>query len=86
MSLRIIDLAHNDFEGDFLEMFFRSLKAIMNIEEGNMTRKYIGEDYYYCQDSMMMAIKGLEIEFVEIWNIFTTIDLSCNKFQGEVPK
>ena len=42
MSLRIIDLAHNDFEGDLPEMYLRSLKAIMNIDEGNVTRRYMG--------------------------------------------
>ncbi|KAL6315378.1 hypothetical protein AAG906_000488 [Vitis piasezkii] len=84
MSLRIIDLAHNDFEGDLPEMYLRSLKATMNVDEGNMTRKYMGEDNY--QDSVIVTIKGLEIEFVKILNTFTTIDLSSNKFQGEIPK
>ena len=84
MSLRIIDLAHNDFEGDLPEMYFKSLKAIMNIDEGNTTREYIGE--YYYQDSMMVTIKGLDLEFVKILNTFTTIDLSSNKFQGEIPE
>ncbi|XP_034674597.1 receptor-like protein 9DC3 [Vitis riparia] len=84
MSLRIIDLAYNDFEGDLPEMYLRSLKATMNVDEGNVTRKYMGDSYY--QDSVMVTIKGLEIEFVKILNTFTTIDLSSNKFQGEIPK
>ena len=84
MSLRIIDLAHNDFEGDLPELYLRSLKVIMNVDEGNMTRKYMRGNYY--QDFVMMAIKGLKIEFVKILNTFTTIDLSSNKFQGEIPK
>ena len=84
MSLRIIDLAHNDLKGDLPEMYLRSLKAIMNIDEGNMTREYIGDVYY--QDSMMVTIKGSEIEFVKILNTFTTIDFSSNKFQGVIPE
>ncbi|RVW74963.1 Receptor-like protein 12 [Vitis vinifera] len=84
MSLRIIDLAHNDFEGDLPEMYLRSLKATMNVDECNMTRKYMGDSYY--QDSVMVTIKGLEIEFVKILDTFTTIDLSSNTFQGEIPK
>ncbi|KAL6315417.1 hypothetical protein AAG906_000530 [Vitis piasezkii] len=84
MSLRIIDLAHNDFEGDLPEMYLRSLKATMNVDEGNMTRKYMGNNYY--QDSIMVTIKVLEIEFVKMLNTFTTIDLSSNKFQGKIPK
>ena len=84
MSLRIIHLAHNEFEGDVPEMFLRSLKAIMNIDEGNVTRRYMGDNYY--EDSTVMTIKGLEMEFVKILNTFTTIDLSNNKFQGEIPE
>ena len=84
MSLRIIDLAHNDFEGDLPEIYLRSLKATMNIDEGNMTREYMGDDNY--QDSIMVTIKGSEIEFVKILNTFTTIDFSCNKFQGVIPE
>ena len=84
ISLRIIDLAHNDFEGDLPEIYLRSLKATMNIDEGNMTRKYMGDDIY--QDSMMVTIKGSEIEFVKILNTFTTIDFSSNKFQGVIPE
>ena len=84
MSLRIIDLAYNDFEGDLPEIYLRSLKATMNIDEGNMTRKYMGDDNY--QDSMMVTIKWLEIEFVKILNTFTTIDFSSNKFQGVIPE
>uniref|UniRef100_F6HRA3 Leucine-rich repeat-containing N-terminal plant-type domain-containing protein n=1 Tax=Vitis vinifera TaxID=29760 RepID=F6HRA3_VITVI len=84
MSLRIIDLAHNDFEGDLPEMYLRSLKVTMNVDEDNMTRKYMGGNYY--EDSVMVTIKGLEIEFVKILNAFATIDLSSNKFQGEIPQ
>ena len=84
MSLTIIDLAHNDFEGEFLEMYLKILKATMNIDEGNMTRKYMGG--YYYQDSIMVTIKGVEIEFLKILNTSTTIDLSSNKFQGEIPE
>ena len=46
MNLRIIDLADNDFEGDLLEMYLKSLKARMNVDDGNMTREYVGEYYY----------------------------------------
>ena len=76
VNLRIIDLTHNDFEGDLPEMYLRNLKATINIDESNMTRKYMGE--YYYQDSITVTTKGLEIELVKILNTFTTIDLSSN--------
>ena len=43
----------------------------------------MGESYY--DDSVTIMIKGLEIELPRILTIFTTIDLSHNKFSGEIP-
>ncbi|XP_057484938.1 receptor-like protein 18 [Actinidia eriantha] len=45
--------------------------------------KYMGTEYY--QDSVAVAMKGIEIEMMSILTIFTTIDLSSNKFSGEIP-
>lgn len=42
------------------------------------------EDYY--QDSVMVILKGFEIELVKIIIFFTTIDFSNNSFYGEFPK
>jgi Leucine-rich repeat (LRR) protein len=47
--------------------------------------QYLGESAYY-QDSVVVTIKGKKIELERILTIFTTIDLSCNKFEGEIPK
>ncbi|XP_015888415.2 receptor-like protein 33 [Ziziphus jujuba] len=46
--------------------------------------EYIGE--YYYQDSVILVVKGFFTEFVKIQTIFTTIDFSKNKFQGEIPR
>ena len=56
----------------------------MNTDEGNVTRKYMRE--YYYQDSITLTTKGLEVELKKILNTFTTVDLSSNKFQGEIPE
>ncbi|XWS10548.1 hypothetical protein CRYUN_Cryun38cG0005200 [Craigia yunnanensis] len=36
--------------------------------------------------SLQIAIKGVEIELVKVSTMLTSIDLSNNKFQGEIPK
>ncbi|KAJ9160230.1 hypothetical protein P3X46_025651 [Hevea brasiliensis] len=36
--------------------------------------------------SVSLTLKGLEIEFVKIQRLFTTINLSCNKFTGKIPR
>ncbi|KAK3423792.1 hypothetical protein EUGRSUZ_H00987 [Eucalyptus grandis] len=38
------------------------------------------------ENTMTVMIKGKETKLVKILTIFTTIDLSCNSFQGDIPK
>jgi hypothetical protein len=40
-------------------------------------------DYYY-QDTITVTSKGLKVELVKILTIFTTIDFSCNGFDGPI--
>jgi len=35
---------------------------------------------------MTMTNKGVEMEYKKILEILTAIDLSCNKFEGEIPE
>ncbi|WRX28932.1 hypothetical protein QQP08_021419 [Theobroma cacao] len=83
-SLRIINLSQNEFNGPLPTTFFRNLKAKKNIHEEPTGPNYIGEFYYY--DSMILTIKGLEINFEKILDIFTTIDFSGNQLEGPVPE
>ncbi|KAG8504248.1 hypothetical protein CXB51_002560 [Gossypium anomalum] len=38
------------------------------------------------QDAITVTIKGLEWELVKILTVFTTIDISCNNFEGPIPE
>ncbi|XVF78240.1 hypothetical protein PTKIN_Ptkin14bG0114600 [Pterospermum kingtungense] len=53
-----------------------------NIRRVSTGPQYIGEVYYH--DSIILTIKGSEIEFERILEIFTTIDFSNNQFEGQV--
>ncbi|OWM67591.1 putative receptor like protein 25 [Punica granatum] len=44
-----------------------------------------GGSYYY-QDSIVIVMKGLEIELAKILTVFTAIDFSRNFFEGEIPE
>ncbi|KAL7219665.1 hypothetical protein ACSBR2_012682 [Camellia fascicularis] len=57
---------------------------MMNADEHEMKLKYMGE--YYYQDSMVVMMKGHEIEYSRILTVFSIIDLSSNNFQGEISK
>jgi Leucine-rich repeat (LRR) protein len=82
-KLRILDLSHNEFTGLLPRNYFQNLNAMMTIE--GETLQYLGESDYY-QDSVVVTMKGTKIELERILSIFTTIDSSCNKFEGEIPE
>ncbi|KAK9280376.1 hypothetical protein L1049_014065 [Liquidambar formosana] len=85
-KLRIIDLSNNSFTGPLPTRWIENLVAMMNANESKRETipKYMGDEYY--QDSVMVTMKGLNIELQKILTIFITIDMSSNRFQGEIPK
>jgi hypothetical protein len=52
--------------------------------EDRFNEKYMGSGYYH--DSMVLMNKGLEMELVRILKIYTALDFSGNKFEGEIPR
>ncbi|KAL5560810.1 hypothetical protein UlMin_037021 [Ulmus minor] len=80
-KLRIMDLSNNDFIGHLPRQYFESLSAMMKSHAAEFG--YMGDSYY--TDSVMVDMKGVSIELVKIQKIFTTIDLSRNQFEGEIP-
>ena len=52
-------------------------------KEGNHEPMYLGKNSYY-HDSVVVTAKGLEIKLHRILTIFTIIDFSSNKFEGEI--
>ncbi|CAL5394625.1 unnamed protein product [Camellia sinensis] len=83
-KLRIIDVSYNEFTGLLPANYIKKFEAMMNSVEHEMKLKYMGENYY--QDSVVVMIKGYEIELSRILTILSIIDFSRNKFQGEIPK
>nr|XP_023905576.1 receptor-like protein 9DC3 [Quercus suber]XP_023905577.1 receptor-like protein 9DC3 [Quercus suber] len=83
-NLRILDISNNEFNGPLPIKYFKYLKAMINVDEGEVAWKYMGDGFY--QDSLNVMMKGLYIELVRIQTIFTTIDFSNNSFSGEMPK
>uniref|UniRef100_A0A7N2M7X1 Leucine-rich repeat-containing N-terminal plant-type domain-containing protein n=1 Tax=Quercus lobata TaxID=97700 RepID=A0A7N2M7X1_QUELO len=85
-KLRILDLSHNEFTGFLPRNYFENFNAMMMInDEGRLEPHYLGESSRY-QDSVVVTVKGLEINLQRILTIFTTIDLSSNKFEGVIPE
>ncbi|CAJ2655788.1 unnamed protein product [Trifolium pratense] len=85
--IQILDIAFNNFSGKLPEKYFRTLKK-MKGEDDNVEPRIIGfaiNGVYY-QDSVTLMIKGQKMELVKILTIFTTIDLSSNHFEGQIPE
>ncbi|KAL4611712.1 hypothetical protein ACB092_08G145300 [Castanea dentata] len=83
-NLRILDISNNEFNGPLPIKYFKYLEAMMNVDEGEVGLKYMGDFYYH--DSLNVMIKGSYIELERIQTIFTTIDFSNNRFIGEMPQ
>ncbi|BBN70548.1 receptor like protein 6 [Prunus dulcis] len=79
-KLHIIDLSNNQFSGLLPTKYFEHLTAMINSQEHGL--KYMGDDYY--QDTVVVTIKGIEIEMEKILTFFTIIDFSNNTFRGEI--
>ncbi|ESR60013.1 hypothetical protein CICLE_v10017911mg [Citrus x clementina] len=85
-ELRIIDISRNGFTGLLPARYFQSLKAMMHGDNDDIDLDYMnsaGYDQYY---SMILTYKGVDLEMERVLNIFTTIDLSNNRFEGMIPK
>ncbi|KAF2318902.1 hypothetical protein GH714_011547 [Hevea brasiliensis] len=83
-KLRIFDLSNNLFSGPLPAEYFNDFKAMMIFD---LNMKYMGAPNYSSYDySVSLTLKGLEIELVKIQTLLTSIDLSGNKFTGEIPQ
>ncbi|KAJ4725237.1 Receptor-like protein [Melia azedarach] len=83
--LRILDLSRNQFTGVFPTKYFQNFKAMMYEDHDHDTeymKGYLSWEYY----SMKLTVKGNFMEMERILTIFSTIDLSDNLFQGQIPE
>ncbi|GKV51842.1 hypothetical protein SLEP1_g58466 [Rubroshorea leprosula] len=85
-KLRVLDLSNNNFVGPLPVHYIENLKAMVNAHEhGNNSAQYMGGRFSY-EYSVMVTMKGFFIELEKVLTIFSSFDLSKNKFSGEIPK
>ncbi|KAL2484848.1 receptor like protein 7 [Abeliophyllum distichum] len=90
-NLQIIDIAFNNFNGYLSPKSFLSWRGMMldndaQLEQNYLKFKFLNLNNFYYQDTVTVTIKGLELELVKILTVFTSIDFSCNNFEGEIPE
>ncbi|XP_074352307.1 receptor-like protein 6 [Apium graveolens] len=83
-NLRIIDLSCNEFSGLLPAKYIKNFNAMMNGDVNKIELDYMGDSSY--RDSISIVIKRVNMELVRILTVLTTIDLSGNKFEGEIPE
>ncbi|GKV05290.1 hypothetical protein SLEP1_g17320 [Rubroshorea leprosula] len=84
-KLRVLDLSNNDFFGPLPVHFIENLKAMVNPLEDDNSAQYMGGSFSY-EYSIVVILKGLSIELEKVLTVFTSFDLSKNKFAREIPK
>ncbi|PIN11292.1 Leucine-rich repeat protein [Handroanthus impetiginosus] len=89
-NLQIIDIASNNFSGELYPKCISSWKGMVldndaQLGHSHLRFEFLNLNNLYYQDTVMVTIKGLEMELVKILTVFTSIDFSCNTFQGRIP-
>ncbi|XP_058748311.1 receptor-like protein Cf-9 homolog isoform X1 [Vicia villosa] len=83
-KLRIFDISHNNLSGPLPTSCIKNFQGMMNVNDSQIGPQYMGQGNYY-EDSVVITIKGFSMELTRILTTFTTIDLSNNMFEGEIP-
>ncbi|XP_015873406.3 receptor-like protein 35 [Ziziphus jujuba] len=83
-KLKIFDISRNNFSGPLPTGYLKIFKAMMDVNESKSDKLYIGGSIY--DDTLELTIKGQEMELVKVLSMLFLIDLSENKFEGEIPK
>ncbi|KAB2621898.1 receptor-like protein 12 [Pyrus ussuriensis x Pyrus communis] len=91
-KLQIVDIARNNFSGEIPGTCLITWSAMMADEHDAMAKinhlrfQVLQFSQVYYQDAITVTTKGLEMELVKILTVFTSIDFSCNNFNGSIPE
>ncbi|CAH8382114.1 unnamed protein product [Eruca vesicaria subsp. sativa] len=86
-SLRIINIANNNFVGSLPQNYFANWTemSIVWSNEDSPESNYMGDDSHMYEDSIDLVYKGVETDFTRIFQAFKAIDFSGNRFSGHIP-
>ncbi|KAL3826142.1 hypothetical protein ACJIZ3_022171 [Penstemon smallii] len=84
----IIDIAFNSFNGSLSPRSISSWSGMKLSNNAQLSRtdldfSPLNLSILYYQDTLIVTMKGLEMELLKILTIFTTIDFSSNNFHGD---
>ena len=77
-KLQVLDISYNDFSGSLPDRYFKNFQGMVNAKDGNRSN-----DKVFIE--LTLTIKGLDLPVQRLLTTFTTIDLSSNRFTGNIP-
>ncbi|GKC71187.1 leucine-rich repeat-containing protein [Tanacetum coccineum] len=82
--LHVLDLSHNSFVGKLPGKYFQNFQAMQKMLSNSTQPDYL---YFsvgiYC--SIIAMVKDVQMTFTQLLVDYTIVDLSNNKFEGEIP-
>nr|AAV33692.1 Hcr9-OR3A [Solanum pimpinellifolium] len=84
-QIRIMDLSSNGFSGHLPVSLFKKFEVMKITSENSGTREYVGDIFDYYTYSFIVTTKGLELELPRVLTTEIIIDLSRNRFEGNIP-
>ncbi|XP_047943535.1 receptor-like protein 20 [Salvia hispanica] len=88
-DLQILDISSNGLSGTLDSLNFSSWRGMMLPSQAHLKRNRSASDILSAndlyRDEVTITVKSVEVKIVKIWPDFTSIDLSSNRFQGEIP-
>ncbi|EOY13365.1 Receptor like protein 26 [Theobroma cacao] len=89
-NLQILDLSNNNFCGPLPASYIKSLKQMMHLDQNfvpYMEEHINNYSVIYDYSTGPIRVKGLDmIGSAKFLTMYTGIDLSSNKFEGEIPR
>ncbi|XP_039173467.1 receptor like protein 27-like [Eucalyptus grandis] len=84
--LQIVDISSNNFSGALPFKYLTTWEAMKaDVDFYYIQYSFLGASGLYYQDTVSVTIKGLQVVLVKILTLFTSIDFSCNNFEGPIP-
>jgi hypothetical protein len=94
-SIIIFDISANNFSGPLPKAYLNNFKAMKNVTQvtvGTSVQPYMKimvsvQPFSFVQyyDSVTLTMKGTDMAMIKIPTIFVSMDMSRNKFEGEIP-
>ncbi|KAI5340100.1 PREDICTED: receptor [Prunus dulcis] len=90
-KLRIIDLCNNGFSGMLPSNYLEIWNSMKYVDENQRTyfevnTNVLGGHYFNNDYAMTISGKGGELKYKKTPYLLTVIDLSSNRFEGEIPE